>query len=93
MTVYIGQRRASNGLTRFIAVDGTAYITSAQNAVSFLVLDRPVAYAGSESFSQNAQLLHVATEPFSGAGLSPSRPNTVQPGLPKIEPPAMMVFA
>jgi hypothetical protein len=52
VTVYLGKRTASNGLTRFIAVEGESGTAAGQIGVGFLSWNRPMEFARSETQTQ-----------------------------------------
>ncbi|MGA2439619.1 MAG: hypothetical protein ABSH08_01555 [Tepidisphaeraceae bacterium] len=74
VTIYLGLRRANNGLTRFIAADVYATVTPGQGAGLHLFgLNRPMAFAGPESLFQ----IPLSGANASGSSLPNSQPDVV----------------
>jgi len=62
VTVYLGRRQASNGLTRFIAIYGVANIAPGRSVdVQFFGLNRPMSYSGPVSELQGFGVTRVGS--------------------------------
>jgi hypothetical protein len=71
VTVYIGLRRASNGMSRFLAISGTATLKPGREAaINFLVFNRPLG-PGSVDTSGHLWWLAGLNDGWGGSSLQP----------------------